>query len=119
MAGLSSSNESQPLLRQSLGKACGEVGRSNVATIEASLVSDSARNFPDDRDQDIGSSSSASIESEGNSLKGVRDRLKFIFPALAIGIFLAAADQTVIVSSYGRIGSDLQELDKTAWLATV
>lgn len=87
MAGLSSSNESQPLLGKSLGKAGGgEVGRSNVATNEASLGSNSARNFPDDRDQDIGSSSSTSIESEGNSLKGVRDRLKFIFPALAIGV---------------------------------
>ena len=35
-----------------------------------------------------------------------------------IQIFLAAGDQTIIVSSYGRIGSDLDELDKTAWLAT-
>ena len=84
MAGPSSSNESQPLLGKS--SACGEVGRSNVATIEATLISDSARNFPDDRDQNIGSGSSTSIESEGNSLKGVRDRLKFIFPALAIGV---------------------------------
>ncbi|EPE24597.1 MFS general substrate transporter [Glarea lozoyensis ATCC 20868] len=48
----------------------------------------------------------------------VRARLKFIFPALAIGIFLAAGDQTIVVSSYGRIGSDLDELDKVAWLAT-
>ncbi|KAM7185425.1 MFS general substrate transporter [Naviculisporaceae sp. PSN 640] len=48
----------------------------------------------------------------------IRSRLKFIFPSLAIGIFLAAGDQTIIISSYGRIGSDLNELDKTAWLAT-
>ncbi|KAK4205033.1 MFS general substrate transporter [Triangularia verruculosa] len=48
----------------------------------------------------------------------LRANLKFIFPALAIGIFLAAGDQTIIISSYGRIGSDLNELDKTAWLAT-
>ncbi|KAF1846586.1 MFS general substrate transporter, partial [Cucurbitaria berberidis CBS 394.84] len=48
----------------------------------------------------------------------VRARLKFIFPALSIGIFLAAADQTIIVSSYGRIGSDLNALNKTTWLAT-
>ncbi|TGO20044.1 hypothetical protein BTUL_0001g00510 [Botrytis tulipae] len=47
-----------------------------------------------------------------------RRRLKFIFPALAIGIFLAACDQTIIVSSYAQIGSDLNELDKIAWLAT-
>ncbi|KAK0664513.1 MFS general substrate transporter [Cercophora samala] len=45
----------------------------------------------------------------------IRSRLKFIFPALAIG---ATGDQTIIISSYGRIGSDLNELDKTAWLAT-
>ncbi|KAH6628917.1 major facilitator superfamily protein [Chaetomium tenue] len=52
------------------------------------------------------------------NVSSARARLKFIFPALAIGIFLAAGDQTIIVSSYGRIGSDLDELDKTAWLAT-
>ncbi|KAI1639147.1 MFS general substrate transporter [Biscogniauxia mediterranea] len=60
---------------------------------------------------------SSSDAAEG-SLDGVRSRLKFIFPALAIGLFLAAGDQTIIVSSYGRIGSDLNELNKSAWLAT-
>ncbi len=33
-------------------------------------------------------------------------------------IFLSAADQTIIVSSYGRIGSDLHGLEKVSWLAT-
>ena len=33
-------------------------------------------------------------------------------------MFLSAGDQTIIVSSYGRIGSDLNELEKTSWLAT-
>lgn len=33
-------------------------------------------------------------------------------------IFLAAADQTIIVSSYGRIGSDLGALNNTSWIAT-
>lgn len=41
-----------------------------------------------------------------------------ILPALAIGVFLAAADQTIVVSSYGKIGSDLNALDSTSWLAT-
>ncbi|KAL2193559.1 hypothetical protein P885DRAFT_81212 [Corynascus similis CBS 632.67] len=52
------------------------------------------------------------------ALGRLRDKLKFILPALAIGIFLAAGDQTIIVSSYGRIRSDLGELDKSACLAT-
>ncbi|KAK4245023.1 MFS general substrate transporter [Corynascus novoguineensis] len=61
--------------------------------------------------------SGGTVKAEG-ALRRIRSRLKFIFPALAIGIFLAAGDQTIIVSSYGRIGSDLGELDKSAWLAT-
>src|SRR5438105_2019780 len=48
----------------------------------------------------------------------MRARLQFIFPALATGIFLSAADQTIVVSSYGRIGSDLSGLEKAPWLAT-
>ncbi|KAL2017567.1 hypothetical protein VTK56DRAFT_1940 [Thermocarpiscus australiensis] len=58
------------------------------------------------------------VQADNASWKNVRARLKFVFPSLAIGIFLAAADQTIIVSSYGRIGSSFDELDKTAWLAT-
>ncbi|TEY65542.1 hypothetical protein BOTCAL_0139g00090 [Botryotinia calthae] len=59
---------------------------------------------------------SSSKNAKGMTIE--RRRLKFIFPALAIGIFLAACDQTIIVSSYAQIGSDLNELDKIAWLAT-
>ncbi|KAH9826882.1 MFS general substrate transporter [Teratosphaeria destructans] len=45
-------------------------------------------------------------------------RLLIVSPALAIGVFLSAADQTIIMSSYGRIGSDLQALNLTSWIAT-
>lgn len=33
-------------------------------------------------------------------------------------IYLAAADQTLIVTSYGKIGSDLNALNLTSWIAT-
>lgn len=33
-------------------------------------------------------------------------------------VFLAAADQTIIVASYGKIGSDLKALNLTSWIAT-
>ncbi len=42
----------------------------------------------------------------------------WVLPALAIGCFLSAADQTIVLSSYGQIGSDLDALNKTSWLAT-
>ena len=47
-----------------------------------------------------------------------RKQLKYIMPALSIGIFLTAADQTIIVSTYGKIGTDLNALNKTSWIAT-
>jgi hypothetical protein len=37
---------------------------------------------------------------------------------MAIGIFLAAMDGTIVVSSYGAIGSELEELQNTSWIAT-
>jgi hypothetical protein len=48
----------------------------------------------------------------------VRKRMVYIMPALGIGVLLAAADQTIIVSSYGKIGSDLKALSATSWVAT-
>ena len=42
----------------------------------------------------------------------------WLLPALAIGVFLGAADQTIVISSYGRIGSELDALNKTSWLVT-
>ncbi|CAL3964720.1 unnamed protein product [Diplocarpon coronariae] len=40
------------------------------------------------------------------------------FPAVAVGVLLSAADQTIIVSSYGKIGTDLKALNNTSWIAT-
>jgi hypothetical protein len=45
-------------------------------------------------------------------------RLGLLIPAVGIGVLLAAADQTIVVTSYGRIGSDLKALNNTSWIAT-
>ncbi|KAJ7084610.1 member of the major facilitator superfamily [Mycena belliarum] len=37
---------------------------------------------------------------------------------MAIGIFLCAMDQTIVVSSYAAIGSELDQLQNTSWIAT-
>lgn len=42
----------------------------------------------------------------------------WVLPALAIGCFLSAADQTIVFSSYGEIGNELHALHKASWLAT-
>lgn len=48
----------------------------------------------------------------------MKKKMKVIFPALTIGVLLSAADQTIIVSSYGKIGSELKALNNVSWIAT-
>lgn len=59
-----------------------------------------------------------SIEDRNEGLPEVKARMKYIFPAIAIGVFLSAADQTIIVSSSGKIGSELDALNLVSWIAT-
>ena len=51
-------------------------------------------------------------------LPEVKKQLKYILPAVGIGVFLVAADQTLVAASYGRIGSELKALNLTSWIAT-
>ncbi|KAF2021981.1 MFS general substrate transporter [Aaosphaeria arxii CBS 175.79] len=51
-------------------------------------------------------------------LPEVKRRMIYIFPAIAIGVFLAAADQTLVISTYGTIGTELHALNNTSWVAT-
>ncbi|KAJ5646402.1 hypothetical protein N7490_002774 [Penicillium lividum] len=45
-------------------------------------------------------------------------QLKYVVPAISLGVFMSAADQTIIMASYGQIGSDLNALNLTSWIAT-
>ncbi|TGJ80592.1 hypothetical protein E0Z10_g8186 [Xylaria hypoxylon] len=47
-----------------------------------------------------------------------RVKMAALIPALAIGIFLVALDQTLTIATYGKIGSELQALNSTSWIAT-
>ncbi|KAJ5439165.1 uncharacterized protein N7458_010163 [Penicillium daleae] len=60
-----------------------------------------------------------SVEEQGKEpFPDAKKQLKYIVPAISIGIFLSAADQTIIMASYGQIGSDLKALNLTSWIAT-
>ncbi|KAB8229341.1 putative MFS multidrug transporter [Aspergillus alliaceus] len=59
-----------------------------------------------------------SQETQNKNTKEATPRLSLIFPAISIGVFLSAADQTIIMASYGQIGSDLHALNLTSWIAT-
>ncbi|KAI3343503.1 MFS multidrug transporter [Ustulina deusta] len=45
-------------------------------------------------------------------------KMAALIPALAIGIFLVALDQTLTIATYGKIGSELRALNSTSWIAT-
>ncbi|KAJ8073999.1 hypothetical protein PM082_012288 [Marasmius tenuissimus] len=64
------------------------------------------------------SPSTQTVEENGTEAGKSTANLISIFGPLAIGIFLSAMDQTVIVASYPSIGSELKQLQKTSWIAT-
>jgi hypothetical protein len=75
--------------------------------------------YDEPEDEDAGDIEGQSIEeNQDDGNPEVLKQLTYLMPALGIGIFLAAADQTIIVSSYGRIGSELNALSRTSWIAT-
>ena len=60
----------------------------------------------EDDDEDAGDIERTASRISARKFEGLPDvkkRMVYIFPALAIGVFLGAADQTLIVSSYGKI----------------
>ncbi|KAH0610305.1 uncharacterized protein H6S33_011832 [Morchella sextelata] len=58
----------------------------------------------------------AGLDLDKPRIPGVK--LSVILPAISIGVFLAAMDNTIIVSSYGIIGTEMKELNRTSWIAT-
>ncbi|KAI1878181.1 uncharacterized protein JN550_000363 [Neoarthrinium moseri] len=70
-----------------------------------------------------GNGSSATANGDANGRSGedgpkIKVHMASLLPALAIGIFLVAMDQTLVIATYGKIGSDLQALNNTSWIAT-
>ncbi|KAJ5090978.1 hypothetical protein N7532_009662 [Penicillium argentinense] len=70
------------------------------------------------RDAESGDLSNNQDEQTKEPFPDAQKQLKYIVPAISIGIFLSAADQTIIMASYGQIGSDLKALNLTSWIAT-
>lgn len=81
---------------------------------EGSTPNDVSPAGPDEESQEEGDQNEPLYE----GMPDVKAKLKWIVPTVGIGIFLAAADQTIVVASYGKIGSDLNSLSNTSWIAT-
>ncbi|KAK6972161.1 Mfs multidrug transporter [Favolaschia claudopus] len=60
---------------------------------------------------------SRDAESAAESLKSKASLPAIVIP-MAFGIFIVAIDQTIVVSSFAAIGSELNQLQNTSWIAT-
>ncbi|KAF5337822.1 hypothetical protein D9758_015711 [Tetrapyrgos nigripes] len=54
---------------------------------------------------------------EAPPTKSQKSLLAIVIP-MALGTFLVAMDSTIVVASYASIGSELNQLSKTSWIAT-
>lgn len=56
-----------------------------------------------------------SIRREG--MPEVAAKMPVLLPAISVGVFLCAIDQLLAVATYAKIGSDLNALNNTSWIA--
>lgn len=103
------STETSPLLGSPGGVADSSYGSSTVYSSGSTAVNDI---------------NGASRESSGQTtpiregLPGMAKRMHILLPAIGIGVYLSALDQTLIVATYARMSSDLQALNRTSWIST-
>ncbi|KAL8801321.1 MAG: hypothetical protein Q9182_004527 [Xanthomendoza sp. 2 TL-2023] len=106
--------ETSPLLRSTSTGLPEPAGAPNDSLPNGSGVGGQ----PNDMVKQGGDEESQENVNEYQGMPEVKARLKYLVPAMGIGIFLSAADQTLIVTMYGKIGSDLKALNKTSWVST-
>lgn len=104
--------ESSPLLGSS---GATSYGSSTVPSSGATIVGD----------DEVTNGSSATVESGGareevarEGLPEMAKKMHILMPAIGIGIFLSALDQTLIVATYAKMSSDLEALNRTSWIST-
>lgn len=107
-------DETEPLISPSSGANSTQAVENTVSIDNGSTTDPTAKPRSDEESQKADNAAD-----QTKTLPEVKGRLKYIVPAISIGIFLAAADQTLVVSCYGKIGSDLKALQKSSWISTV
>ncbi|KAI0841784.1 MFS general substrate transporter [Hypoxylon sp. FL0890] len=78
------------------------------------VTSDSAS----ETDVENGQTSDADCNVPSADVPKLKVNMKALFPAMAIGVFLVAMDQTLTIATYGRMGSELNALNSTSWIST-
>ncbi|ELQ44472.1 multidrug resistance protein fnx1 [Pyricularia oryzae Y34] len=67
---------------------------------------------------DANENGNGSASRGGSRPGGPPPNMKLLMPAISIGVYLCAVDQLLAVATYAKIGSDLNALNSTSWVAT-
>ncbi|PTB67454.1 MFS general substrate transporter [Trichoderma citrinoviride] len=54
----------------------------------------------------------------GRKKHPMADKMHILLPAIGVGVYLVAVDQLLAVATYAKIGSELNALNNTSWIAT-
>ncbi|KAI5926603.1 MFS general substrate transporter [Camillea tinctor] len=106
-------SETSPLISPAAGSVAHV--KSNGSTTSSTEVGDTGSSNTDD---DVENGECESIKDADEDGPTIQVNKVALLPALAIGVFLIALDQTLITATYGKIGSDLQALQSTSWIGT-
>lgn len=101
--------EASPLLGRDIDNHAASNGHNGG--INGSSHAAAAGNGNDDDDDGAGGQA-------GHVPSKTTPKLHVLLPALAIGIFLSALDQTLIIATYAKMSSDLRALNRTSWIST-
>ncbi|KFY92421.1 hypothetical protein V498_04979 [Pseudogymnoascus sp. VKM F-4517 (FW-2822)] len=106
-------SETSPLLANAYGKTSD--GKLTIVPNEPieEQVGDDGR-IGDEEAPEMGQAPNPLME----GLPEVAEKMHVLLPAIGVGVFLAALDQTIIVSTYAKIGSEMNALNSTSWIAT-
>lgn len=95
-------------------------GSSSVEISSATVIGDDEVTNSSGSSATVGNGSGGDAEQAvtREGLPEMAKKMHIILPAIGIGIFLCALDQTLIVATYARMSSDLEALNRTSWIST-
>lgn len=113
--------ETTPLLRGS-GAAdeygSSTVGSSNITAVGSGDVTSGNNTVATENGRSGANGTGEQAIDAREGLPGMANKLHFLMPAIGIGVFLSALDQTLIIATYARMSSELEALNRTSWIST-
>ena len=97
--------ERQPLLADDTTSTYGANGQNGTGS-----------KLPQSHESDVEAPTERNLAEQASS--GTWEKVKYILPALAVGLFLSALDGSIIFANHAKIATDFNRLDLASWIST-